>query len=250
MPCSAEFRLSVTRALGDQLAELLSQLTPAPLTEESLQVLDPRPGVYQLYHQGELVYVGKADSSLPQRLGQHRFKLSGRLNVDPEAVGFTCVYVEEDLEAVAPERLLINRFREQGGVPWNTNGFGSNDPGQRRDTTVFEGNHFDVLYPADLEHPMPEVAPGTYSAAELAITIKSALPFVFRFKTVRRGRPHQDFYLASVVVPEPNMSADQLFGLLADAMPEWQITVLPGYVVMYPAGGSFPSARKTYKAWH
>lgn len=248
MPSSAEFKLSVTRALGDQLAQLLERLTPEPLTEKSLQALDPRSGVYQLYHQGSLVYVGKADSSLPQRLGQHRFKLSGRLNIDAESVGFTCVYVEEDLEALAPERLLINRLREQGGVPWNTNGFGSNDPGQRRDTTAFEGNHFDVLYPVDLERPIPEIIPGTHSAAELATAIKAALPFVFRFKTVRRGRPHQDFYVASVSVSERNMTADDLFSLLAEAMPDWQITALPGYVIMYPVGGSFPSARKIYTA--
>lgn len=46
------------------------------------------------------------------------------------------------------------------------------------------------------------------------------------------------------------MSADQIFGLLADALPHWQITALPGYVVMYPVGGSFPSARKIYKVRH
>ncbi|MGH3621576.1 MAG: GIY-YIG nuclease family protein [Sciscionella sp.] len=248
MPHSAEFRLSVTRALGDQLAQLLGELTPTPLTDATLQELDQRPGVYQLYHQGELVYIGKADSSLPQRLGQHRFKLSGRLNIDTASVGFTCVYIEEDLEAVAPERLLINRFRGRGGIPWNTNGFGSNDPGQRRDTTEFEGNHFDVLYPAELDRPVPEISPGTYQAGDLAIALKAALPFVFRFKSAGRrgGPPHPDFRAASVTVPESNMTADQLFGLLAESMPDWQATALPGYVIMYPTGGLFPSARKIY----
>lgn len=250
MPCSAEFRLSVTRALGDQLAALLDELTPAPLTQENLDTLDSRPGVYLLYYQNKPVYVGKTDRSLPQRLGKHRFKLSGRLNIVAADVGFICAYVEEDLAAVAPEKTLIARYRAQGGLPWDAGGFGINDPGIIRDDTTFGPDHFDVMYPADLERPVPEVKPGTYSAAELVTAIKSALPFVFRFKadSPRGRKPHRDFNAASVTVPRHNLTADELFSLLAAAMPGWQITALPGYVIMYPVGASYPSARKIYTA--
>src|SRR5689334_7795740 len=72
-----DFKLSITKALGDQLAYALGQLGRASLTEENLEILSERPGVYQLYLNGDFVYVGKADKSLPERLRNHLTKLSG-----------------------------------------------------------------------------------------------------------------------------------------------------------------------------
>ncbi len=46
-----------------------------------------------------------------------------RKNIDIAAMTFTCLYVDEDFGAVAPERLLINRHKGQGEAPWNYNGF-------------------------------------------------------------------------------------------------------------------------------
>ena len=39
-PFSKQFRLSITKALGDQLAEELANLTPAPLTKSNLENLE------------------------------------------------------------------------------------------------------------------------------------------------------------------------------------------------------------------
>src|SRR5690606_35072949 len=64
----AEFKLSITKALGDQLAAALEELSPAPLTEENINSLPRHKGVYQLYRHGEPVYIGKADVTLGQRL--------------------------------------------------------------------------------------------------------------------------------------------------------------------------------------
>lgn len=60
-----DFTLSITKALGDQLAAALDGLDRAPLTEPNIARLKEKPGVYQLYLNGEFVYVGKADKSLP-----------------------------------------------------------------------------------------------------------------------------------------------------------------------------------------
>src|SRR5689334_4898102 len=54
-----DFRLSITKALGDQLAAALEKLGRAPLDEQHLKALDERPGVYQLYINEKFVYVGK-----------------------------------------------------------------------------------------------------------------------------------------------------------------------------------------------
>src|SRR2546423_5476461 len=151
MPASGESRLSIPRALADQLAEGLRKLTPAALDEHEISRLGRRPGIYHLYQNGLLVYVGKAEDSLPKRLTEHYRKLIGREKVG--AMTFACLYVDEDLHAVAPERLLIHRYRAAGQAPWNTNGFGNHDPGRRRDTTAFEADHFDSLYPVRLDWP-------------------------------------------------------------------------------------------------
>ncbi|MFG2182099.1 GIY-YIG nuclease family protein [Streptomyces abikoensis] len=115
-----DFRLSITKALGDQLAEALTTLGRAPLNEENLSKLEERPGVYQLYVNDAFVYVGKADrkhKGLPGRLRNHLRKLSGRGNLDLADVTFSCLYVDEDFSALAPEQLLINHYKERGRDP-------------------------------------------------------------------------------------------------------------------------------------
>ncbi len=239
---SARFSLSVTRALADQMSAALSQLTPARLTADALRLLEELPGVYQLYHRGELVYVGKADQSLPQRLDRHLAKLGGRLNIELADVTFTCLYVDEDLDAMAPEKMLIDRFRAQGRVRWNFNGFGNNDPGQQRDTTVYRTDHFDVLYPADLSVRVEGIDAGIQVVVELVAAMKARLPYVFRI-----GK-HAELSRVTVLVPGHDPTAGQLFALLAEAMPGWQVTALPGYVIMYPERREYPGARRVYRA--
>lgn len=244
MANSARFSLSVTRALSDQMSAALTELTPARLTAAALADLSEYPGVYQLYHRGELVYVGKADQSLPQRLERHLNKLGGRLNIELADVTFTCLYVDEDLDALAPEKMLIDRFRAQGRVRWNFNGFGNNDPGQQRDTTLYKDDHFDMLYPADLDVRVRGVDAGIQVVSELVVQMKAALPYVFR--TAEKGR-HTDLARVTVVVPAHDPRADELFALISEALPGWQITALPGYVIMYPERREYPSARRVYR---
>lgn len=244
MPAHGEFRLSITRALSDQLITSLEDLLPEPLTEASVLSLESKPGVYQLYLDGILVYVGKADARIPSRLIRHYRKLSGRANIDLADVTYTALFVFEDLQAVAPETLLIKKYGTLGLASWNFNGFGNNDPGQNRDQTVFGADHFDVLYPARLDWPCRTIAAGSYSAEELASALKAVLPYVFRYES--------GALLDTVTVPVSvgGATADELFQMLANALhqrdPEWRIVALPGYVIMYPKSGSYPSARKTY----
>ncbi len=130
---AAEFKLSITRALTEQLEEALGKLTPEPLTLTALDALKPRSGVYQLFHNGALVYIGKDAKSLPRRLAQHRRKVSGRTGIDVADMSFTFLYVDEDMDAVAPETQLIKRSKAVGVAQWNANGFGNKDPGGSRD---------------------------------------------------------------------------------------------------------------------
>lgn len=229
-----EFQLSVTRALRDQLLERLTALTAAPLTPESLATLARRGGVYQLFDGDELVYVGKSTRDLPGRLLQHHRKLLGRGGGILERVGFRCVYVSEDLDALAPEKMLIDTLRQHGQAAWNTNGFGNKDPGKERDNSLVEAGHFDRLFPInmDLEVGVSQSA----NALELARALKAALPYNFRFANT--GAP------ASALERQPLVGIDfssarpvrEWVMLLAEAMPPgWSIIQLPGYLIGYPS---------------
>lgn len=209
-----DFRLSIAKALVDQLAAVLSQLGQAPLAEETLAVLDERPGVYQLYLHRAFVYVGKADKSLPARLGNHLRKLSGRRNIDLASVTFSCLYVAEDFSALAPEQLLISRHKGMGGIPWNNNGFGNKDPGRQRDTTVLKKNHFDVVYPIDLGKGIDGLTPGEITLYAFLKTLKAGLRYNFRYAEPLGSKE------TTVTVPEGELSADVAFQLVSAALPE------------------------------
>ncbi|MDX3855420.1 GIY-YIG nuclease family protein [Streptomyces sp. AK02-01A] len=239
-----DFTLSITKALGDQLADALKKLDRAPLAEESIARLKEKPGVYQLYLNGKFVYVGKADKSLPVRLSNHLRKISGRRNISLDEMAFSCLYVAEDFSALAPEQLLITHHKGMGDIPWNNNGFGNKDPGRQRDSTVLKRNHFDILFPIDLDRPIDGLRPGGMTLQELLEATKAGLPYNFRY-----GKS-ADFKTRHVHVPAAGMTADEVFQLVSAEIPaKWQVTALMGYVIMYDDSPStYKSAWRYYRA--
>ncbi len=241
MASNGEFKLSISKALTDQLREHLRDLTPEPLGAEALGRLQRRPGVYQLYQGENLVYVGSAAGELPHRLGKHLRKLRGRRNISIEEIAFTCLYVDEDLTVLAPEERLIKVFQAEGSAPWNTNGFGNNDPGKRRDESHVPETHFDAQYPIRLEWPCAGIKSGGRSAAALLAELKRELPFVVRYDSGARAKA--DFAAARVEVSADGMADEALLELVAGALPRYQVTALPGYVIVYPGGRTYLSGR-------
>ncbi|WKX18709.1 GIY-YIG nuclease family protein [Streptomyces sp. HUAS CX7] len=256
---SSQFRLSITKALRDQLAEELKKLTPAPLTRANLvalgqqaveEKLTSRSGVYQLYQQTpgrdekELVYVGKADQPLPSRLGNHLVKISGRRNISIDDIYFKCLYVAEDFSAVSPEKLLIKLYKQDGQIPWNANGFGNKDPGRNRDRTVLKSNHFDVLYPIDLDRTITGLSTTERPLGEALKELKEAAPFNFRFQ--ERATIYKT---ALVSWPSSTMTVDGALRFLAAHLPtEWQIVAFMGYVIMYQDHRvQYPSSFRYYR---
>lgn len=235
-----EFRLSITRALGDQLADALEPLQPAPLTLANLADVRPRPGVYLLYLDGERVYVGKANTSLSDRLGQHLRKVSGRSGLAHRDIRFVCVYVDEDLDAAAPEKLLIKKYRKYASIPWNTNGFGNKDPGRNRDGSMVGKAHFDALYPIDLEYSI-ELTPQVGDAGRLLDDAKPKLPYLLRFDSTPVAKK---IYRDTRLVPPPGLiPVRKLIAYVVGTLPlGWQATALPGYVVLYRETRDYESA--------
>jgi hypothetical protein len=243
---SAEFKLSITRALADQLAGALEKLQSAPLTDEALRDVRSQPGVYELYLDDKRVYVGKASASLRTRLLNHLHKLSGRSNIQLQDVSFKCLYVDEDLEASAPEKMLIKMYRNKGGAPWNTNGFGNKDPGRRRDHSLVKSNHFDAHYPINLDLHIESIHPGAYDASEYLNAVKSNLSFNLRFDKSPSSK--RVYSLATVQVPPDELTVRDLIRLAIDALPEgWQATALPGYAILYHEDEAYKSARLVWR---
>lgn len=254
---SDQFRLSITEALSTQLYAALKRLEPAPLTQENLDALAPQAeklglpsmsGVYQLFRQlpgkeRQLTYVGKADEPLPDRLGNHLYKLSGRESISIDEMSFKCLFVEEDLSSVSPEKMLIKEHLKTGKIVWNNRGFGNNDPGRNRDRTVIKSNHFDLEFPIDLSRKVTGITPGLRSLHDVLWDIKRGIPFNFRFKQSAA------FKSLLVTVPDGEMTVDEAFRFVAQHLPDkWQICALLGWVIMYDDSPStYPSARRYYR---
>ncbi|WP_257183236.1 hypothetical protein [Corynebacterium cystitidis] len=124
-----EFRLSITRPLADQLLSTIDSISGWQFTLENIEKVAPqRAGLYQLYLGGNskehLVYVGKSATDINKRLHQRYVKISGRTNISCSQMFFKAVYVHEDLDAVAPEKLLINEYKKNSVAQWNFNGAG------------------------------------------------------------------------------------------------------------------------------
>ena len=245
----ADFKLSITKALADQLAEKLAPLKKHPLTIDAIRHLDARAGVYLLWLDEARVYVGKAQKSLPARLQNHWNKLRGRKNIDIEKVSFVCLYVDEDLDAAAPERLLIKHYRKErgsNGVPWNTNGFGNKDPGRRRDKSEVEENHFDAMFPVNLAFNALRFKVGRTTVGKLLSELKKQLPYNLRFD--KKSEDARNDYRIELDVPKEQYTAEEAIELVVGALPEqWQATALPGYLILYPEREIYPSALRWWR---
>ena len=102
----ALFRFDLPIAVTEQLIAQLDKMDSSPLTDAELQKLVDyqselarvqnlpklRQGVYVIFVGDKAVYAGKADN-LRSRLGDHKFKVSGRMNIDLKKVRFKCIRI-------------------------------------------------------------------------------------------------------------------------------------------------------------
>ena len=246
MPGVEDFKLSITKALGDQLAEAFLGLTPISLSHSHLTAsVVNRGGVYQLYLDNKLVYIGKADHKLQQRLLKHLKKIGGRENLDLNRLSFTAIYVDEDMSAVAPETLLIQRHRSTGDAIWNFNGFGNNDPGRQRDTSSVAQDHFDSLYPINLQCPV-STSTGRMLVGDFLAKLKKTLPFTFRYQYAKSWRTSGRVEFSPMIDVPTGLTATTAFELAAAAVPAWQLTALPGYTIFYNETRPYAHAQRIF----
>ncbi|MBI3693813.1 MAG: GIY-YIG nuclease family protein [Acidobacteria bacterium] len=236
MPSHDNFEIDIISALSAQLVSAFVKLDVGPLSLVEIDSLPDGQGVYQLYHHGSLVYVGKADD-LPSRLCQHRRKITGRRNISADDMGYNCLYVHPNWTALAPEASLINHYRRHGTgeCRWNGNGFGPHDPGREREETDKPPDGFDAQYPIRDDWRCDWIKAGEHNAAELIGSLKDGLPYLLRYQTVKKKshKPHADYKDTTVTVPEDDMAAKDLLRIVAQALPGWQATMFSSHMILY-----------------
>ncbi len=140
------FQFDLDRGIRAQVVEKL-ETSPAIHLQKNVGPNDS--GVYALYFQDNLVYVGKASKgttksqrSLRARLAEHLGKLSKRQGILSGDV--TCRYLVFDSEwwVFAAEFALISHDAPE----WNASGFGSKTPGIGRPGTD-RVSKFDTKFP-------------------------------------------------------------------------------------------------------
>ncbi len=228
-----EFDFQLARAILEQLVESFESLDVGQLSVENLRAVAHRQGIYQLFLNGVLVYIGKADMDLSDRLTRHMYTLSGRCGIDIGDCGFKGLYVHHNWAAAAHEDALIKFFQDQ--CEWNNSGFGSNDPGRERESTKYKPTHFDSRFPINLDWATP-LPGGEYQIDDLLQKLKEASPYTFRFELDgrKRGVPHPELAGAAVVLPAAQLSVRAVLDIVRAALPAgWQATQLPGRVILY-----------------
>lgn len=236
-----ELEFDLPSKLLEELVSLFDQMPSGKLNAESLMSVDEAQGVYQIFKDEKLVYIGKTDSEagLKKRLQRHSVKVQGRLNLDVNQVTFKAIRVFV-FTAMDLESLLIKYYKEKGLDPeWQNSGFGSNDPGRERDGTKVNKKGFDYNYRINLDIPVKISTVDenhNISVADALSQAKKQLPYNIRFETAtKRGRaPHQDLLNSIVSLPNYSISALSLLKKVKSSLgKEWQITALPGYVIIY-----------------
>jgi hypothetical protein len=132
---SHQFDFDLDRGIRLQVVE---KLEASPLLSLEKRVGPQASGVYALYYQGMLVYIGKASKgttkskrTLRARLAEHLGKIAGRQNIGPGDMKCRYLTFSSEWWVFAAEFALITHYRPE----WNESGFGSKTPGIGRPGT-------------------------------------------------------------------------------------------------------------------
>lgn len=241
-----EFEFDLPGSLLRNLIEVLDQTAPEGLTASAVATVPEEQGVYQLLLDERVVYVGKTDAEagLNRRLARHARKIHHRKNLDPSRVSFKAVRIFV-FTAINLETALIRHYGGVRGLAWNGSGFGSNDPGRRRDRTVIDPSNYDAHYPIDIDRDLPFAIAIDELAASAVVRLKDALPYTFRYQSPDLGgrRPHEDFSQATLKATAGPTTARRVISEIVAALPTgWQATALPGYIILYKENETYPQS--------
>lgn len=240
-----DFEFNLPSALLEHLVTVFDGMERGPLTEMGLGGVPEAQGVYQIFLDCQLVYIGKTDAEagLSKRLTRHSRKILHRKNLDPNRVTFKAVRIFV-FTAMDLETQLIRHYTGKGGTSWNGSGFGANDPGRERDTT--RPGMFDSEFPIDIDRPLAVNLSGTRSAGEVLTLIKANLPYTLRFQSAAKGsrKPHPELANTTVIMTEKENTPRRALIELTKQLPYgWQATALSALLILYKESkNNYPNA--------
>ena len=239
-----EFEFNLPDALLTHLIKVLDGLDIATLHANAVSEVPEAQGVYQLFLDGELVYIGKTDAEagLRNRLNRHAWKIQHRKGLDPARVSFRAVRIFV-FTAIDLETQLIRHYAKDG-TRWNNRGFGANDPGRRRDHTRVKAANFDALYPIDIDRALGLDFSDAKDAGQVVTRLKQALPYTFRFETEGR-RPASDLIATEVRISPQADTARTILDEVVRQLPSgWQATAFLHQLLLYrEAVDDYPDAQ-------
>lgn len=231
IPGYGEYEIDIEAVLRENLPLFFDGLGATPLTKANVESIPPgAKGAYMLFKGDDPVpvYAGKTDAEhgFQDRLKRHAFTVRGRKDLDPAEMNFKAVRIMV-FAALDVEAILIRRMKEAvpNALAWNNSGFGSNDPGKKRDGQ--EPADFDRWFPINYDYDLYNLPTGDVTVKTLLVSVKEQLPFTLRFATTPPG-------LKIKGVPE-SAKLRSIMGMVMSALPSgWQCTVLHGRVILYP----------------
>lgn len=221
-------------ALLDQVIAMFHAMAPAPLSTNDTAIIPNAQGVYQLFHCGRLVYVGKTDAEagLKQRLSRHSWAIKSRHNLNVDEMTFKAIQVLV-FSAMDLETALIRYYKKQKQPPvWNGSGFGNNDPGRRRDKTALKEDGFDALYPINIDLPLILGWEVGSTALRVLTVLSQAVPYTIRHEKSADALAHLDSAVLSHFSGETT-AREVISRICAVLDTGWQATRLSGRVIMY-----------------
>lgn len=240
----AEFEFDLPTALQAELIRLLDAMDTGLLDKDTTEAVPEAQGVYQLFYDDRLVYIGKTDAEagLRTRLSRHANKVMHRPNLIG-GVRFKAVRIMV-FTALDLETQLIKHYRGLNvpdAVEWNGSGFGSNDPGRQRETTNKSPEGFDAKFPISIDLAVDLLPLGAISVSTALTKLKSVLPYTLRYETLRNskgraqaGQPHPDLIAAKVNISRGAQTVRKLMRLICVALgPHWQATAFVSHVILY-----------------
>lgn len=176
-----EFEFDLPSALLSRLVQIFDRIEPEILSSTAVSAIPDEQGVYQIFHNQSLVYVGKTDSDagLKARLRRHATKVLHRHNLNPHDVYFKAVRVFV-FTAIDLEGDMIRHYGGVQSLAWNGSGFGSNDPGRKRDRTEVKSTNFDARYTIDIDRPLDMNINDGDEVARVLARLKTLLHYTLR----------------------------------------------------------------------
>jgi hypothetical protein len=191
-------------------------------------------GVYLLIYDDQPRYIGKANN-VKDRLSQHLTKLSGRRHIDLGLLTYKVLLLDKSMSTAANEDILIGLFKQKYTAMWNGAGFGPKDPGKERDTT--KPGKFDQQHPIIDDYPVvihPD-EDGTLQLGQLLTSMKSQLPYVFRYEV-----PSDELIKRIVVAEVAHVARDLLQAVVSHLGTGWRGAIISYGMVLYQTSKRYP----------